>query len=64
MNNVVSCISPKPDRKNCPYLEFCPARLTDKTITGCGVPLYRAGIIPYDAVMVEHTVKENNDDKV
>ena len=60
MNNVVSCISPVHDRRDCPYLKTCIARLNDKSIVGCGMPLYQAGIIPYEAIMVEHRIGEEN----
>ena len=39
-------------------IKTCLARLTDRTITGCGIPLYAAGLIKREDIMVEHTVKE------
>ena len=61
MNNIVSCISPVADRTDCPYIKTCLARLNDRTITGCGMPLYVADIIPYSAVMVRHEVRKENE---
>lgn len=41
---------------NCPYIATCLARLTDRTITGCGMPLFLDGLIPKSEIVVEHTV--------
>ena len=43
--------------ENCPYLHYCLARLNDRTITGCGMALYEAGIIRKEEIIVQHTVK-------
>ena len=42
----------------CEIKPFCLARLADRTISGCGLMLYRYGLIRHQDVMVEHTVKE------
>lgn len=61
---TVSCRPRNPDRDRCPYIRFCFARMADRTITGCGLPLYMAGMIDKDDIMVEHTVgKEKGDDQ-
>ena len=44
------------DGFECPYLKICLARLTDRTITGCGMALYMNGLINYDEIAVQHTV--------
>ena len=40
----------------------CLARLTDGTITGCGIPLWYCGMIPLSAVMVRHCVRMDGDE--
>ena len=42
---------------NCPYKPYCIARLNDRTITGCNLPLYWSGLISKGDVVIEHTVK-------
>ena len=42
---------------NCQYKTYCIPRLTDRTITGCNLPLYWAGWISKGDVVIEHTVK-------
>lgn len=54
---VVKCRARAEGKTDCPIIKTCLARLTDKTITGCGVPLYAAGLIGREDVKVEHTVK-------
>lgn len=56
---IVKCRAESEDKTDCPILPYCLARLTDRTISGCGVPLHYAGIIKQDAIMVEHTVKNS-----
>ena len=51
---IVKCKSK--EKSDCPMIHFCLARLTDPTITGCGIPLYQAGVIQKSDVRVEHTV--------
>lgn len=51
---IVKC---KTDKAECPMIQYCIARLNDPTITGCGIPLWDAGLIRKDEIMVEHTVK-------
>ena len=46
------------DCDNCPYKPYCIARLNDRTITGCNLPLYWSGLISKGDVVIEHTVKE------
>lgn len=55
---IVKCKPTRPDKKDCPNLPYCLARLTDPTITGCGIPLYEAGLIQRADIQVEHTVTE------
>lgn len=55
---IVKCHPTKPDKTDCPMLPYCLARLTDRTITGCGIPLWYAGAIKYEEIRVEHTVRE------
>lgn len=57
---IVKCKPTQPDKTDCPMIRYCLARLTDRTITGCGVPLYEAGLIKRNDVMVEHTIKERS----
>lgn len=54
---IVKCKAAKADKSDCPMIDYCLARLNDRTITGCGVPLAYAGVIKSQDVMVEHTVK-------
>lgn len=62
---IVKCIPSTEDKKPCPMIHTCLARLTDGTITGCGVPLAYAGLIEPSDVQVEHTVrKEEADEQV
>ena len=57
---TVKCIPTRPDKQECPMLRTCLARLTDRTITGCGIPLWYAGVIRREQVEVEHTVREGH----
>lgn len=59
----VMCKSRRSDKTDCPYIRVCFARLTDPTITGCGLPLYMAGIINKSDIMVIHTVKAEENPK-
>lgn len=54
---TVNCISKTEGKTNCPLLIGCLARLMDPTIIACGFPLYCAGIIREDEVVVLHEVK-------
>lgn len=63
MNAIVKCISSKDGKASCPMIETCLARLTDETITGCGVPLAYAGLIESSDIVVEHTVKKDEVNK-
>lgn len=56
---IVKCKSTVPSKKDCPNLPYCIPRLTDPTITGCGMVLWEAGIISREDIQVEHTVREN-----
>ena len=48
----------------CPYIKTCIARLNDRTVTGCGMAQYVNGLIKYDEIGVQHTVRaESEDDK-
>lgn len=55
---IVKCLPTKEGKNPCPMIRTCLARLTDRTITGCGVPLWYAGLITRQEVTVEHTVKK------
>ena len=61
MTAIIPCKTK--DGFECPYIKTCLARLTDKTITGCGMALYINGFIKYDEIGVQHTVKENTHDR-
>ena len=54
---IVKCRHTQPDKTDCPMLPYCLARLTDRTITGCGVPLWYGGVIRREDIQVEHTVR-------
>ena len=58
---IVKCKATSSDKTDCPMIRYCLARLNDRTITGCGVPLAYAGVIKSQDVMVEHTVRGEND---
>ena len=45
------------DGTECPVLKTCLARLNDPSIIGCDIPLYMAGLIPKEAIMVTHQFK-------
>ena len=55
---IVKCVPSEDGKKPCPMIQTCLARLTDGTITGCGIPLWYVGVISKDEVMVEHTIRE------
>lgn len=55
---IVKCIPTKPDKTECPMIKFCLARLTDGTVTGCGIPLWYSGLIKREEITVEHTVRK------
>ena len=54
---IVKCKPTQPDKQPCPMIRLCIARMNDRTITGCGIPLWYAGVIRREQVEVEHTVK-------
>ena len=51
----------KSDEQDCPFLAYCVARMNDPTVTGCGIPLWRAGVIRREQIEVEHTIREERD---
>ena len=54
---IVKCKAKLEGKTDCPMLRFCFARMADKTISGCGLPLYMAGVIKdKQDIQVEHTV--------
>ena len=57
---IIKCKSKRNDKDDCPMKPYCLARLTDRTITGCGIPLWYGGVIRKDEIMVEHTVRKEN----
>lgn len=58
---TVNCIAKTEGKTNCPLIKTCLARLTDPTIVACGVPLWYAGLIRRDEVVVEHAIRERKD---
>ena len=59
---IVKCKPTQADKEPCPMIRTCLARLTDKTITGCGIPLFYAGLISLAEVQVEHTVRRGEEE--
>lgn len=55
---IVKCKPTRENKTECPMIKTCLARLTDGTITGCGVPLWYGGLIRYDQIMVERTFQK------
>lgn len=53
---IVKCNPTQPGKERCPLIRFCIAQMNDRTITGCGIPLWYAGVIRREQVEVEHTV--------
>ena len=62
MSAIVKCLPTKKDKKPCPMIKTCLARLTDGTITGCGVPLAYAGLIKTSDIVVEHIIRKDDED--
>lgn len=60
---IVKCKPTREDKTECPMIKTCLARLTDHTITGCGVPLAYGGLIRWQDVLVEHTVRKETSKK-
>lgn len=60
---IVKCKPTKPDKEPCQMIRYCIARLTDRTITGCGIPLWYGGVIRKEDIQVEHTVKDGDSDE-
>ena len=50
----------KYDNVKCPLYLYCLARMNDHTICGCGMPLYKAGKIRYEDIVVCHAVEKEN----
>lgn len=46
---------------DCPYKPTCIARLTDRTITGCNLPLVWEGLIDKSQAVIEHTIQEETE---
>lgn len=59
---IVKCKPTQPNKVECPLIKYCIARLNDRTITGCGMPLYEAGLILREDIMVEHTVRKGKNE--
>lgn len=55
---IVKCRAKQKDKTDCPMIKTCLARLTDRSITGCGIPLWYGGLIKRDEIVVEHTIKK------
>ena len=48
----------KDDKEQCPYYKTCLARIFDRTITGCGLPLYIDGAIKsYNDIVIVRKIK-------
>ena len=61
---IVKCKTKIEGKTDCPMIKFCFARMTDRTISGCGLPLYMAGIIKdKQDIQVEHTVYKGADNE-
>ena len=58
---IVKCIPTQEGKEPCPLIKTCLARMTDKTITGCGIPLWYDGVIRRENIMVEHTVRRSEE---
>ena len=56
---MIATIPCESNNGDCPYLKTCIARLTDRTITGCGMALYINGVIKYEDIGVNHSVLVN-----
>lgn len=54
---IVKCEATEEGKKDCPLLPYCIARLNDRTVSGCGMPLAEAGLIKLSEVRVQHTVR-------
>lgn len=59
MNGIVKCLPTEEGKHPCPMIKICLARLTDGTITGCGVPLAYVGLIRPQDIQVEHTIRKD-----
>ena len=46
---------------DCPYKPVCIARLTDRTITGCNLPLVWEGLIDKSQAVIEHTIQKEGE---
>ena len=58
---IIKCRTTRKDKTDCPMIKTCLARLTDRTITGCGIPLWYGGLIRREDVQVEHTVSQESE---
>ena len=58
---IVKCKPTLQGKESCPLIRFCIARMNDRTITGCGIPLWYAGVIRREQVEVEHTVRDRHE---
>ena len=61
VHTIVICLGDG-EKEDCPYIKTCLARLNDRTITGCGIPLYVAGFITKSEIFVQHTVKKEGEE--
>ena len=46
---------------DCPYKPTCIARLTDRTIKGCNLPLVWEGLIDKSQAVIEHTIQKETE---
>lgn len=60
---IIKCLPTGDGKIKCPLFKTCLARLTDGTITGCGVPLAHFGLIRWQDVQVEHTIRKDVKDE-
>jgi len=61
---ITKCLPTEEGYDKCPYISTCLARQTDRTITGCGMPLYVDGFITKSEIYVEHTVVEEKNEYI
>lgn len=59
---IVKCKPTMEGKTPCPMIQTCLARMTDETITGCGLPLAYAGIIKWQDIQVEHTIRKEEEE--
>ena len=56
MNGIIACKGET--ELNCPYLETCVARVIDPRIEGCGIVLYKKGLISKEETLVMRLIRK------